>query len=352
VRASTAGAPLIEALYVKILQAGALPYLWTELPSQPYLFFRYGSEEQIRHIPEANMMLVSTYDAYIRIEAEENTRDQNLIDPEKTNWRSQAVQKYMKTLLTRMGEGSLRYMGTVFPTHAHAQDAEMSLEQFEDLYYQACMPDMDDPVGYWRRFSRWQDHIIERLLKGRRKIHILSPDTDLTLDVTGRRFLNSDAHENIPDGEIFTSPVEDSAQGHVTFAYPGIADGRENSGIQLWFDKGKVVKATAEKNEDYLKKAIQSDEGASRIGEFAIGTNTGITQFTRNGLFDEKISGTFHLALGAGFPEAGGTNESGSHWDLIGDLRGGGKVFADDDLIYEDGRFLLTDDEYDDLEAG
>jgi len=342
-RASTAGAPLIEALYVKILQAGALPYLWTELSSQPYLFFRYASEEQIRHIPEPNMMLVSTYDAYIRIEAEDNTRDQNQIDPEKIRWRGQAVQEYMKTLFTRIGDGTLRYMATVFPTHAHAQDAEMGLEEFEGLYYKACLPDMGDPVGYWQRFSRWQARLIDQLLRGRRKIHILAPDTDLTLDITGRRFLNSDARMNIPDGEIFTSPVEDSAEGHVAFTYPA-TEGREISGIRLWFEKGKVVKATAEKNEDFLQEVIHSDEGASRIGEFAIGTNEGITRFTRNGLFDEKISGTFHLALGAGFPEAGGTNESGLHWDLISDLRGGGRIFADDQLIYEDGQFLLTDD--------
>jgi aminopeptidase len=345
VRASTAGAPLIEALYVKILQAGGLPYLWNELPSQPYLFFQYGSEEQIRHIPDPNMMLVTTYDAYIRIEAEENTRDQSQVDPVKARWRSQAVQDYMGTLLKRMGDGSLRYLATIFPTQAQAMDAEMSLEQFEDLFYRACLPDMDDPVGYWERFSRWQNHIISRLLSGKRKIRVEGPGTELSLDITGRTFLASDGRVNLPDGEIFTSPVEDSAEGHVTFSYPGVTDGREISGIQLWFEKGKVVKAAAEKNEAFLQELIRSDEGASLVGEFAIGTNEAITRFTGNGLFDEKIAGTFHLALGAGFPEVGGKNESGLHWDLVSSLGGGGRILADGEPIYEDGRFLIDHEE-------
>jgi len=216
----------------------------------------------------------------------------------------------------------------------------MSLDEYEDFVYGACMPDIDDPIGYWRRFSAWQEKII-KWLSSRKNIRVTARDTDLKLSVEGRKFINCDAHYNVPDGEVFTGPVEDSIEGHVYFSYPAIYDGREVTGVRLWFEKGKVVKATAEKNEEYLLKQLDVDNGSRYIGEFAIGTNEGINRFTREILFDEKIGGSFHMALGAGYPETGSKNESAIHWDMVCDLRDGGRIWADDDLLYENGKFVI-----------
>jgi aminopeptidase len=206
--------------------------------------------------------------------------------------------------------------------------------------YGACMPEADDPAGYWRRFSAWQQKIVDWFV-GKEWVRVVGPETDLRLSIAGRTFMNSDGKRNMPSGEVFTGPVEDSAEGHVLFSYPAIYQGREVEGIRLWFEKGRVVRATAEKNEDLLLKTIDTDEGSRYIGEFAIGTNEGITRFTRSILFDEKINGSFHLALGSGYPETGSRNESAIHWDMICDLRDGGEIWVDDELLYRDGRFVV-----------
>jgi aminopeptidase len=247
---------------------------------------------------------------------------------------------YSKRLVQRMADRSIRAVGTLFPTQGYAQDAEMSLEEYEDFVYRACLPDEQDPIGYWKSLSERQQRIIQ-WLDGKRRIEVTGPDTNLSVEILGRKFVNCDAHVNVPDGEIYTGPIEDSANGYVTFSYPAIISGREVSGIRLWFEHGRVVKAAAEKNEDYLLKMIHTDEGSRRIGEFAIGTNTRINRFTGQILFDEKIGGSFHLALGFGFPETGSTNESSIHWDLICDLRKNGKIAVDGHLIYENGDFVI-----------
>jgi len=340
VRSTTAATPLIEAVYRKIFQAGGHPYLWIELPQQPFLLYKYGSEEQIRHFPEPYQKLAETYDAYIRIFAEENTKALTHIEPQKVVWFNQGMSRYSKRLVQRMSDHSIRAVGTLYPTTGYAQDAEMSLVEYEDFVYCACMPDPEDPVGFWRAFSERQQRIVQ-WLDGKRRIQVTGPETDLTVDIGGRKFINCDAHVNVPDGEIYTGPVEDSAEGCVYFSYPAVISGREVSGIRLWFEKGRVVKASAEKNEDFLLKLINTDEGSHRIGEFAIGTNDRINRFTGQILLDEKIGGSFHLALGFGYPETGSKNESSIHWDLICDLRNGGKITADDQLLYENGRFVI-----------
>ena len=216
----------------------------------------------------------------------------------------------------------------------------MGLKEYEDFLYSACLPDMNDPVGYWRKFSTGQEKIIN-WLKGKSEVTVKGPETDLRLNVAGRTFINCDGRFNMPDGEIFTGPVEDSLEGQVYFSYPAIYRGREVTGVRLWFEKGKVVKATADKNEDFLIKTLDTDAGSRYIGEFAIGTNEGISQFTRQILFDEKIGGSFHMALGAGYPETGSKNESAVHWDMICDLRDGGEIRVDGELLYQNGRFVI-----------
>jgi aminopeptidase len=242
--------------------------------------------------------------------------------------------------MQRSASGEHRWVGTIYPTNAFAQDAEMSLSEYEDFVYGACMPTLDDPVGYWKGFSAWQQKIVD-WLKGKEHVRIVSPNTELELSIAGRQFANSDGRHNMPSGEVFTGPVEDSVEGHVTFSYPAIHRGREVTGVELWFEAGEVVKARAQKNEEFLIKTLDTDEGSRYVGEFAIGTNEGINRFTGQILFDEKINGSFHMAMGAGYPETGSKNESAIHWDMICDLREAGRIWVDDVLLYENGKFVI-----------
>jgi aminopeptidase len=199
---------------------------------------------------------------------------------------------------------------------------------------------LKDPVAAWKKVHNKQKKIC-KVLDTKKKIRVVAKDTDLTMNVEGRKWINCDGKANMPDGEIFTGPVEDSVEGTVAFSFPGYYSGKEADGIRLTFRKGKVVKASASKNEEFLRTMLDSDEGARRVGEFAIGTNYSVQKFTRNTLFDEKIGGTFHMALGASIPESGGVNQSGVHWDIVNDMRQGGKIYADGKIIYKDGQFTI-----------
>ncbi|UCG55374.1 MAG: aminopeptidase, partial [Dehalococcoidia bacterium] len=284
---------------------------------------------------------IETYDVRFVVWGIENTKALTNVDPAKTVLHSSARRDLMKTALEREAKGELRWVVALYPTNAPAQDAEMSLSEYEDFVYGACMPDIDDPITYWRNVSAKQQKIID-WLKGKNSVRIKGPETDLRFSIEGRKFINCDGKNNMPDGEVFTGPIENSMQGNVYFSYPAIYDDREVVGVRLWFEKGRVVKASAEKNEEFLLKTLDTDEGARHVGEFAIGTNEGITKFTRQILFDEKINGSFHLALGAGFPESGSRNESAIHWDMVCDLRQGGEISIDDELLYKDGKFVLN----------
>ena len=332
--------PLLKAIYVKVLQAGGNPFFVISPDGINELFYRYASDDQLKHVAPPTKLIMETYDVRISIGAESNTKELNSIDPAKIVMRQQARSGIMKTYLERAARGELRWTYALFPTNAYAQDSDMGLGEYEDFLYNACLGDINDPVGYWKKFSAWQQKIVE-WLKGKKQIHITAPGTDLHLSVEGRVFINCDGHENMPDGEVFTGPVEDSINGHVLFSYPSIENGREVSGVRLWFENGRVVKATAEKNEDFLLKTLDTDYGARGVGEFAFGTSRGINRFTRQILFDEKINGSFHMALGASYPETGGKNESAIHWDMICDMREGGKVTVDGQLMYQDGKFII-----------
>ncbi|MCC6148432.1 MAG: aminopeptidase [Anaerolineaceae bacterium] len=340
IQASTAASPLIQAVFASVLQAGGHPYLMTSLPELEPLLYKHASKEQLQYIPEPARHVFENYEVMISLIAENNTRALNNVAPEKVVLREKAHEELRGTFLQRAARGELRWTLTLFPTEAHAQDAEMSLAEYEDFVFNACMPDMNDPVAYWKNFSTKQEKIIT-WLKGKENIHVIGPETDLRLSVKGRTFINCDCHVNVPDGEIFTGPVEQSVEGHVYFSYPAIYRGREVNGVRLWFEGGKVIKATAEKNEDFLVKTLDTDEGARFVGEFAIGTNEGIRQFSKEILFDEKIAGSFHMALGAGYPETGSVNKSAIHWDMICDLYRGGEIWADGECFYRDGQFHL-----------
>jgi len=340
INGSTLCEPLLREVYRKVLEAGGYPQLMVSIPGTEELLYRYGNDDQLRHISPPGRLIMETYDVRISILGDSNTRILSTIDPARIVLHSQAHTEMQKIFMKRSASGDLRWTVTLFPTNAYAQDAEMSLREYEDFVYGACLPDMNDPVGYWKKFSAHQQKIID-WLKGKRKVHLVGPGTELNLTIEGRVFVNCDGRFNMPDGEIFTGPVEDSVEGHVTFSYPTIYSGREVTGTQLWFEKGRVIKATAEKNEEFLLKTLDTDEGARRVGEFAIGTNEGITRFTREILFDEKINSSFHMALGAGYPETGSVNESAIHWDMVCDLRTDSEIRVDGDLMYKNGRLAI-----------
>jgi aminopeptidase len=283
---------------------------------------------------------METYDVRISIGGDENTKALSGVDPSKIVMSQQARTEIMKTFLQRAAKKELRWTYALFPTNAYAQDADMGLSEYEDFVYNACLGDVNDPIGYWKRFSAWQQKIVD-WFKGKKTVQVTAPETDLRFSIDERTFCNCDGHENMPDGEVFTGPVENSMNGKVYFSYPTIENGREVTGVRLWFENGRVIKATADKNEDFLLKTLDTDEGARRVGEFSFGTNQGITRFTRQILFDEKIGGSFHLALGASYPETGGKNESAIHWDMICDMRQGGKVTVDGELLYQNGKFVI-----------
>ena len=215
----------------------------------------------------------------------------------------------------------------------------MSLQDYQDFVYGACMVDQEYPVAAWRAMSAEQQRLVD-WLAGRQQVRIKGANVDLTLSAAGRTFMNSDGHENFPDGEIFTSPVENATQGWVRFSYPALFGGQEVEDIQLWFEDGMVVKEQAAKGQELLTSLLNTDDGARRLGELGIGTNYNIQRFTKHMLFDEKIGGTIHLAVGAGFPEAGSENTSGIHWDMLCNMAES-EITVDGDLFYKDGQFVV-----------
>jgi aminopeptidase len=333
-------ASLLKEVAAEVLKAGGFPLTICQLSEIQQLVLHRGSDEQIQHIPPAMKLIFETYDAVITLMSSENTKALTTVAPEKMAMASQAQAELFGTIMQRTAAGDFRWVGTLYPTNAYAQDAEMGLDEYADFVYGACLPDLDDPVGYWKGVEAKQQKIVE-WLNPKNAIRVEAPDVDLKMSIEGRTFVNCCGERNMPDGEVFTGPVEDSVEGHVRFSYPTTYQGRKLEGVHLWFEKGKVVKATADKGEDFLLKTIDTDEGARFVGEFAIGTNKGITKATGNTLFDEKINGSFHMALGRGMPETGSRNESGIHWDMVCDLSQGGKIWADDELFYENGEFKI-----------
>jgi len=340
VQGGAVAGPLLKAVVIEILKVGGHPLAIAQIPGIAEAVYRHGSDAQIQHIPEPMKLVYETYDASISLMSSVNTKTMTNVPPEKIALSQQAQSELFGTIMKRAADGDFRWVGTLYPTHAYAQDAEMSLDEYADFVYDACLPDFDDPVGYWKGVEAKQQKIVD-WLDQRSSLRVEAPDVELRLSIAGRTFVNCCGKRNMPDGEVFTGPVEESVEGHVRFSYPTTYQGRKLEGVHLWFEKGKVMKATADKGEDFLRKTIDTDAGACFVGEFAIGTNKGITRATGNTLFDEKINGSFHMALGRGMPETGSVNQSGIHWDMICDLTRGGKIWADDELFYENGEFVL-----------
>lgn len=331
-------APLVREVYREALLAGAHPYTRITLPETQDLLLKYGSDEQIGYVPRTSQQEIEDINVLLTIWADVNTKHLSGVDPAKMTALQQGRRAWRRTYSDRMASGALRWCGTLFPTEGAAQDAEMSLLDYEEFVYGAGKLDAADPVAAWRAVHDQQQQIAD-LLGTKHEIRLVAPGTDLTYETDGRLWLNADGTVNFPDGEVFTSPVETRTRGQISFTYPAVYSGREVEGVRLVFDEGRVVEATAEKGEDFLRAQLDLDDGARRLGEAAFGLNYDIQRFSRNTLFDEKIGGTIHLALGQSFPEVGGRNESVLHWDMVCDMHAG-EVYADGELIYKDGRFI------------
>jgi aminopeptidase len=329
--------PLIRALYAQLLQVGATPITQISLPGIQEIFFEHAQELHYEEIPQVTRAIYEGVDAQIGILSPSNTMALANVDPEK----QQALQMRNKPLSEMMLEKD-RWVLTLFPTEALAQEAHMGLSEYEEFAFEAMGLDEEDPVRFWMEKSAEQDRLVGRL-EDARDIRIVGPGTDLTLSVEGRRFMNSAGRRNMPCGEVFTGPVEDSANGTVYFGVPAAIAGREVSGARLRFEEGKVVEASAEKGEEYLRSLLDADAGARYLGELGIGTNYGIRRPSANVLFDEKLGGTVHLAIGRSYAQTGGKNDSSVHTDLVCDLRQGGELYADGELIQHNGRFLEFD---------
>lgn len=332
--------PLVERVFAEALGVGALPEVSLEPVNLRRIFLLGASDEQLADISPRERMAVESYDAYLKIGAPANTRDLTGIPPGRIAARSKATEPLLRMQMRRGAEGSLRWTTTQYPTAACAQDADMSLEEYEDFVFGACLLNDPDPVASWRTVHDDQERIVS-YLAGKRRFEVRSACVDLRYEAGGRRWINSDGRHNFPSGEVFTCPHEGSMEGKAVFTYPAVVMGREIAGVSLEFKEGVVVRATAQKGEDLLAQLLRTDAGASRVGEIAIGTNYGIRRFTRNILFDEKIGGTMHLAIGAAYPETGGRNPSAVHVDFIADLASGGEYYADGELFYKDGAFLI-----------
>ncbi len=334
-----ASAPLALALYEAALRAGAQPYTNIGLSGLGETLLQHGSDEQLAYLSPIQWEEIERLDALVTIWSEVNTRALSRVDPGRHAAYIAAQRRLSNRRWERISNGEMSWCGTLFPTNAHAQEAEMSLTEYEDFVFAACHVHEDDPASHWRAVStQLQARASE--LGAVQELRVVGPDTDLRLGVDGRTWLAADGRYNMPDGEVFTSPIETETEGEIRYTFPAVYQGREVEDIRLRFEEGRVVNAAAARGNDYLQSLLDMDAGARVVGEVAFGLNYEIDRFTRNILFDEKIGGTMHLALGSGFTQAGGRNTSGLHWDMICDLRREGEVYADGALIWKEGRFL------------
>ena len=332
-------APLGLALYRAALDAGAFPYTNLSVDGLLEILLEEGSEEQLAYVSPLQWHEIETIDALATIWSETNTKSLSRVDPGRHTRFLGAQRQLSNRRWERISGGEMRWCGTLYPSHAHAQDAEMPLELYEDFVYGACHVDEEDPAAHWRLVAASLKARAEEL-ESVRELRIVGPQTDLRVVVDGRKWIAADGRYNMPDGEVFTSPVETGTEGEIRYTFPAIYHGREVEDVRLRFESGRVVACEAARGDDYLRSLLDMDDGARILGEVAFGLNYEIDRFTRNILFDEKIGGTMHLALGSAFPQAGGANTSGLHWDMICDLRQDGEVYADGELIWKAGRFL------------
>ena len=335
-----AAEPLLQEVYREVIERGGHPVMVPSLRGAATTLLKKGSDEQLQYISPIERFVREEADVVINVMVETNTRNLAEVEPARQAIYQKARRPLFERFMERAGAGDMDWTLTLFPTDAYAQDADMDIATYTEFVLGACKLDREDPVQAWLDLKRGQQRLID-WLDGRKEVHLTGPEVDLTLSIEGRTWINSDGKRNFPSGEIFTGPVEDSVNGTIRFSFPVVTAGREIDDIRLRFENGKVVEASASKNEAYLLEQLDSDDGARYLGEFAFGTNFDITRFTKNILFDEKIGGTVHMAVGLGYPETGSRNKSAIHWDMIADLRQGGQVDVDGEPFMRDGKFVV-----------
>ncbi|MFQ5424432.1 MAG: aminopeptidase [Phycisphaerae bacterium] len=347
IAASTVAEPLMVELYKAVLKAGGHPYVQLSPDECAEQFLKLAKKHQLDHVNPVTRYEMKTIDCMITAWGGSNTKHLSHVAP-KAQARASAARKpivniFMKRLaLPKSRKDRLRWVGTQFPCQSAAQDAEMSLSDFAAFVFDAGLLNQPNPAAEWRKISTRQQRVCAYLNRAREVRFRNDEGTDLRVGVRGRRWINCDGHANFPDGEVFTGPIEDATEGVVCYNFPAVHGGREVHDIRLTFKAGRVVDCSASKNEDFLISMLDQDKGARILGEIAIGTNYRIRRYMKNTLFDEKIGGTFHAAVGASITESGGKNKSGLHWDMVCDLRRGGTIEADGKIISRNGRFTRT----------
>jgi aminopeptidase len=331
--------PLLKEVYRSALAVGALPDIKIQINDTERILMEEGDDFQLKDISPLSRVPIAAYDALLNIKAPFNVKNLQSVPAERKRVFQEARTDINEIFMQRAAEGVLKWTLCQYPVDARAQESGMSLEEYERFVAQACYLDHEDPIGKWQEMHAFQEKIVQ-FLNTKKTICFQGPKTDISFSVKGRKWINSDGKHNMPSGEVFTSPVEDSVEGTIRFSFPGIYMGQEIEDISLEVVQGRVTSWKAKKGQELLDTLFEIP-GTNYFGEVAIGTNQGIRTFTRNMLFDEKMGGTVHMALGASYPETGGKNKSPVHWDLLADMKQGGKILADGECIYQDGEFLL-----------
>lgn len=338
IQGTTLAFPLIHEIYKECLLSDAYPMIYPTLETQ-FTFYKLAKEHQLKFVSPFEKFLVENMDVSIGIFCDPNPKGFTNVDPARIRMHRAARRGISEILFKREAEGKFRWTGLPFPISAQAQEAAMALPEYEDFVYSSCLVDRKNPTAEWERIRKEQDKTCSFLNKAE-EIRVVGEDTDLKFSVKGRKWINCSGQKNMPDGEVFTAPVENSVNGTIRFTFPGIYAGREVEDIKLTFKNGKVAKASAAKGDELLQQLLKIED-ADRLGETAIGTNYNITRFTKDMLFDEKMGGTIHMALGLNpAPETGGLNKSALHWDILKDMKKGGEIYADGKLFYKNGKFL------------
>lgn len=349
IEGETEASPLIRAAFEAILRAGGHPHLLISLEGVETThtgldssFIRLARDDQLDFVPTFLKLAYETFEGRIRIHSSGNTMALMNADSERLARRRRALRPILNSQFQRGATGEFKWVTTLYPTQAYAMAAEMSLEEYEDFVYRACHVDggTTNPMAYWKGLEAEQLRIVDTFA-GHDMLTVRGPECELSLSIKGRPFANSFGIHNMPDGEVYTGPVEESVNGWIHFSYPATYQSRQVRDVELRFEDGRVVDARAGKNEAFLLEMLETDPGARYLGEFAIGMNTGITRHTGNTLFDEKIGGTIHVALGAGYPDTGSKNTSAIHWDMVCDMRQGGEISLDGEVIYANGAFVV-----------
>ncbi|MHA2226527.1 MAG: aminopeptidase [Candidatus Hodarchaeales archaeon] len=333
---------LTREVFREVIRAGGhVVRLNLSFNGQNEIFYKYSTDEQLKYVDPLALELYKTVKKAIHISSDYNTRSLTNIAPEKKAMVANSRKELNEIYLNRAATKELKWNLCSYPCDSFAQEANMGRIEYLEFVYKALNLHQPDPVQYWKGVETDQQKIVDILNRGS-EFQIIGEDTDLTLTIKDRKWINCCGHENLPDGEVFTGPHEDAVNGTIRFTYPGIYQGQEIEDVRLTFKDGKVIKSDASKGKELLEKLLSMTSNADTLGELAVGTNYGIDRFTKNMLFDEKMGGTVHLALGSGYPETGSKNVSAIHWDILKDMKNvESKILLDGELIYKEGKWLI-----------